>query len=80
MDDKNIAVWQNETSPTTRLNATCFIKSIYVNLSFYLWFHEIDKKRCHNIFNSNTLYTADAAAAAAPNTTPPRVVRFIPSI
>ena len=34
MDDKNIAVWQNETSPTTRLNATCFIKSIYVNLSF----------------------------------------------
>ena len=79
MDDKNIAVWQNETSPTTRLNATCFIKSIYVNLSFYLWF-QIDKKRCHNIFNSNTLYTADAAAAAAPNTTPPRVVRFIPSI
>ena len=77
MDDKNIAVWQNETSPTTRLNATCIIKRIYFNLSFYL---KIDKKRCRNIFNGNTLYTADAAAAAAPNTTPPRVVRFIPSI
>ena len=34
MDDKNIAVWQNETSPTTRLNATCFIKSIYVIFRF----------------------------------------------